>query len=230
VERQYVHGWSGALGREMELLRFGHAGRPVIAFPTSQGRFFQWEDFGLVGTLALRLVGGEVTLWCLDSVDAESWYAEDRPPEARVERHLEYERYVLEEVLPGVSEPPVLAGASFGAFHAVLLCLRHPDRFRGWIAMSGVYDNSRWLDGYTSEETHLTNPLAFLPGLTERHLGPLRAMAPLAVATGSDDPDVRDSVTLAEHLHAKGVDVRLDLWPGLQHDWAYWQRMMDAYL
>lgn len=223
--------WSEALDREMELLRFGHAGQPVVAFPTSMGRFFQWEDFGLVGAMAGRLAAGSLSLWCLDSVDAESWYAEDRPPEARVQRHLQYERYVLDEVLPTLPEPPVLVGPSFGAFHSVLLCLRHPDRFRGWVALSGVYDNSRWLDGWSSDETYLTNPLAFLPDLTdERFLTPLRAMRPAVVATGSDDANVRDSVALAEALRAKGVDVRLDLWPGWQHDWPYWRRMLNDYL
>jgi esterase/lipase superfamily enzyme len=231
MDRGYVRRWSTALGREMELLRFGHAGQPVVAFPTSEGRFFQWEDFGMVGALASRLAAGSLSLWCLDSVDGESWYAEDRSPEARVRRHLEYERYVLDEVLPDLPAPPVLTGPSFGAFHAVLLCLRHPERFRGWIAMSGVFDNSRWLDGYVSDETFMTNPLAFLPGLAEeRSLAPLRAMRPAVVATGSDDPNVRDSVALAEHLRAKGVDVRLDLWPGWQHDWSYWRRMLDEYL
>ncbi len=215
----------------MELLRFGHAGQPVIAFPTSMGRFYQWEDFGLVGALAGRLAAGSIILWCVDSVDDESWYALDRPPEAKVQRHLEYERYLVDELLPAFSEPPLLTGASFGAFHAVLLCLRHPDRFRGWIALSGVYDNSRWLDGYSSAETYFTNPLAFVSGLVdERELARLRALQRTIVATGSDDDNVHDSVALAEQLRAKGVDVRLDLWPGWQHDWPYWRRMLDTYL
>lgn len=231
MEREYVRRWSRPLGREMELLRFGYAGQPVVGFPTSMGRFFQWEDFGLIGSLASRLAAGAVQVWCVDSVDEESWYSRERSPEARVERHLEYERYVIEEVLPDVPAPPVLVGASFGAFHAVVHCLRHPDRFQGWIGLSGVYDNSRWLDGYSSEETYLTNPLAFLPGLTdERYLTPLRAMRPTVVATGSEDDNVRDSVKLADELIARGVDVRLDLWPGWQHDWPYWRRMLDAYL
>ena len=231
MQRDYIRRWSSALGREMELLRFGHGGQPVIAFPTSMGRFYQWEDFGLVGALATRLAAGELALWCVDSVDGESWYAEDRPPAARVARHLEYERYILDEVLPDVPAPPVLAGPSFGAFHAVLFCLRQPERFRGWIGLSGVYDNSRWLDGFHSDETYFTSPLAFVPGLSEeRHLVPLRAMAPRVVATGSDDANVDDSVALAAGLREKGVDVRLDLWPGWQHDWSYWQRMLNEYL
>jgi len=215
----------------MELLRFGHGGPAVVGFPTSQGRFYQWEDFGLVGAVGPELEAGHLRLTCLDSVDEESWYAANRPPAERVRRHLDYERYVLDEVLPEVPGPPVLAGPSFGAFHAVLFCLRHPERFRGWVAMSGVYDNSRWLDGYHDEETYLTNPLAFVPGLTdERYLAPLRAMAPQVLATGGEDANVRDSVRLADELHAIGVNVRLDVMPGWQHDWPYWQSMLRQYL
>ena len=231
MQREYHKDFSRNLGRDMELLHFGGSGRPLLAFPTSMGRFFQWEDFGMIGFLASRLAAGSLSLWCLDSVDGESWYAEGRTPEERVERHLAYERYVLDEVLPDLPEPPLLVGTSFGAFHAVLLCLRHPDRFRGWIGLSGVYDNSRFLDGFNSDETYFTNPVAFLPGLTdERYLAPLRGMELKVVATGTDDPNVRDSVTLAEELKAKSVDVRLDLWPGWQHDWPYWYRMLDQYL
>ena len=113
----------------------------------------------------------------------------------------------------------------------MLTCLRHPDRFRGWVGMSGVYDNSRWLDGYHDQETYLTNPLAFAPGLQEeRDLGPLRAMAPKVIVTGREDPNVKDSVRLAEALRTRGVDVRLDLWEGWAHDWPYWREMMRAYL
>jgi esterase/lipase superfamily enzyme len=231
MDREYTHRWSRALDREMELLKFGYTGQPLLAFPTSGGRFFQWEDFGMVGALAGHLAAGRLQLWCLDSVDAESWYAEDRPPDERVSRHLQYERYVLEELLPQLPDPPILAGTSFGAFHAALFCLRHPDRFRGWIALSGLYDPSRFLDGFHSDETYFTNPLAFLPGLTdESYLGPLRTMAPRVVASGSNDPNVTDSVRLAEELQAKGVEVRLDLWPGWQHDWPYWHRMIGEYV
>src|SRR5205809_3670326 len=124
MHREYVRWWSPALGRDMELLRFGHAGTPVVAFPASMGRFYQWEDFGLVGAIAPEIDEGRVRLWCVDSVDGESWYAGDRPARDRIRRHLEYERYVLDEVLAEVPGMPVLTGPSFGAFHAVLFCLR----------------------------------------------------------------------------------------------------------
>ena len=37
MRRDYHKWYSPELGREMELLVFGHDGLPVIVFPTSQG-------------------------------------------------------------------------------------------------------------------------------------------------------------------------------------------------
>lgn len=46
--RSYHRWFSASLQRDMEVLVFGHAGTRVVAFPTSQGRFFDWEDRGLI--------------------------------------------------------------------------------------------------------------------------------------------------------------------------------------
>ena len=43
MQRDYIKEFSHALGREMEVLHFGHAGRPLLVFPTSMGRFYQWR-------------------------------------------------------------------------------------------------------------------------------------------------------------------------------------------
>ena len=231
MERKYAKEYSHALGRDMELLHFGSGGRTLLVFPTSQGRFYQWEDFGIVGALAPWIDSGGLQLVCVDSVDSESWYARDRHPHDRVERHLQYERYLLDEVMPRVPDKPVAAGASFGALHAVLLAVRHPSRVGGYIALSGAYDTSRWLNGFHDEGTYLTNLLAFLPGLGDpAYLDPLRAQRPQVIATGSDDPNVKESVEVANLLKSKGVDVWLDIWAGWAHDWPYWSEMMRKYL
>ena len=87
MQRSYEKWYSPALGREMELLWFGWSGYPVIAFPTSMGRFFQYEDSGTVAALAHKLEAGQLQLCCVDSVDTESWYNEGVHPAARAPRH-----------------------------------------------------------------------------------------------------------------------------------------------
>ena len=231
MERDYLKDWSGALERDMEVLRFGRAGVPVLALPTSQGRFYQWEDFGLVGAVADRVDAGQLHVWCVDSVDGESWYAKDRHPRQRLERHLQYERYLVDELMPRIAERPIAAGPSFGALHAVLLAVRHPTRVRGFVGLSGAYDTARWLDGYSDEDAYLTNLLAFLPGLDDQaYLGPLQAMNPRVIATGEEDANVADSIKVARLLRERGVSVQLDLWPGWAHDWPYWQDMLRRYI
>ena len=67
----------------MELLIFGHAGARTLVFPTSQGRFYEWEDRGMVAALADHLENGWVQLFCLDSIDGESWYNKGLHPADR---------------------------------------------------------------------------------------------------------------------------------------------------
>ena len=234
MQRDYRKWWSPALERDMELLVFGDGGTPVLVFPTSMGRFYQWEDFGLVGHMAPRIDAGWLQLWCIDSVDSESFYAKDRPPHQRAARELAYERYVLSEVVPAIrsaNEAPFLiaAGASFGATHVAMLVTRHPGVIDKAICLSGAYDVSRWLEG-AGDEAYYLDPLAFLPGLNdERYLGPMRGTE-VIVATGEADPNVDGSKRFASLLQQKGVPAELHLWAGWAHDWPYWKEMVDVFL
>src|SRR6266508_1201843 len=60
VQRDYIKEFSPSLGRDMELLHFGHAGTPLLVFPTSMGRFYQWEDFGLVAGISDYIESGAI--------------------------------------------------------------------------------------------------------------------------------------------------------------------------
>ena len=44
MNREYHKWYSPSLGQNMELRVFGRAGRPYIVFPTSSGRFFDFEN------------------------------------------------------------------------------------------------------------------------------------------------------------------------------------------
>ncbi|MBA2671265.1 MAG: esterase, partial [Gemmatimonadetes bacterium] len=128
----------------MELLTFGHAGARMLVFPTSMGRFFEWEDQGMMRALGEHLDRGWLHVCCVDSVDSESWYAKTRHPAERAFRHQQYERYILDEVIPFTrhrnSNPfQIAAGASFGAYHALNLALRFPGAIDRVIALSGLY-------------------------------------------------------------------------------------------
>ena len=229
--REYIKDWSNALGRDMEALRFGSSGLALLVFPTSMGRFYQWEDFGMINALRDKIDGGLIQLFCVDSIDEQSWYAKNRSARDRVQWHLAYERYILREFSAHFPHPPVTVGSSFGALHALLFVLRHPGRFNGFIGLSGAFDTRNWLDGYFDQDVYYTNPIAFLPGLNDpRYLEPLRGMAKRVIATGAEDRNVDESIRVGTLLREKGVDVTLDIWPGWSHDWPYWMEMMNRYV
>ena len=70
MKREYVKWYSPCLQREMELLVFGDAGSPVLFFPTRMGRFYDYENWGLIKALEEKIVSGKNQLYCLDSIDA----------------------------------------------------------------------------------------------------------------------------------------------------------------
>ena len=73
---------------------------PLLVFPTSMGRYFDYEDRGMIAALAPKIENGGLQIFCADSVDAESWYNKGVHPRQRVLRHMQYERYFLNELLP----------------------------------------------------------------------------------------------------------------------------------
>ncbi len=242
MHREYCRWYSHALERDMELLVFGHAGSRVIVFPTRCGRFHEYEDFGLVNTIADRIEQGWLQLYCVDSVDAESFYCRATSPRNRIDRHKRYERYVLDEVVPfSESKSPgsflMAHGASLGAFHAINIALRNPTIFGKVVAFSGRYDLSvgvddfaDMFDGYFDEDIYFNSPNRFVPNIDDpRLLSALRRMEVL-LTIGQEDPFLQSTRDLAAHLAAKGVPHALHVWHGRAHSKKYWAKMCQLYL
>jgi esterase/lipase superfamily enzyme len=234
--REYHKRYSSRLGREMELLTFGHAGLPVVVFPTSGGRFFEFEDRGMIGSLAERIYGGELQLFCVDSIDRESWYNRAAAPRSRILRHMQYEEYILGEVLPLVrqrnADPQLVAlGCSFGGYHAINIALRHPELFTAALSLSGAYDLTNFLGGYYDQDCYYHLPTHYLPNLTDPELlNRLRRMK-IVLATGWDDQCLRQNQQLDWILNERGIPHQFHVWNALNsHDWPTWQRMVREYL
>jgi esterase/lipase superfamily enzyme len=238
MQRGYHKWFSAALGREMEMLVFGHDGVPVIVFPTSGGRFFEFEDRGMVAAIAGQIEAGQVQLYCVDSVDMESWYNRGVGADWRIARQVQYERYVLNEVLAFARQRNwrqqyVACGCSFGGFHAVNFALRQPSIFSGFLSMSGAFDlqGLGFLHGYHSAEVYFNQPLQFVPNLHDH--GALEQMRrnTYVLATGVHDQCWNDNERLAAVMRAKGIPVRLEVWADpARHDWPWWQRQIQQYL
>jgi len=237
MRRDHFRWYSPSLGRDMEGLLFGHAGAPVLAFPTSMGRFYEYEDFGMVRALERRLEEGWIQLYCVDTVDSESWYNRSAEPHDRAVRYNQYQGYLMDEVLPFIHGQNangflMTTGCSFGAYHAVNLALKHPEVFSRVVAISGRYDLSFLVRDGFDEACYFNSPVAYLPGLSdERYLGPLRDHLQIILCAGASS-DICHQATeeLASVLRDKGLPHTLDIWDEAWHDWPWWLRMTQKHI
>jgi esterase/lipase superfamily enzyme len=225
----------------MELLVFGHGGTRVLVFPTRQGRFFDYENWGLVGALRSGVESGSLQLFCLDSLDSESLYCREMPARDRIARHNQYERYVLDEVVPftaaGNPHPCLVShGCSIGAYHAVNIAFRHPGLFGRVVALSGRYDLTKpagpftdLFGGYYDSDIYFHTPNHFVPNLCEPALiERLRSME-ISLAVGEADPFGDSNRDLSVALWDKGVWHTLDFWEGEAHRARSWREMVQRY-
>ncbi|MBI5670859.1 MAG: esterase family protein [Chloroflexi bacterium] len=235
MNREYHRWYSPALNRDMELLVFGHAGARVLVFPTSRGKFYEWEDRGMMNALRGHLDNGWLQVFCVDSVDAESWYNWWAHPGARAYRHAQYDGYLYNEVLPFTlsknSNPFLITlGASFGAYHAMNFGLKHPDRVDRILALSGLYDIRSFTGGYSDDYVFFNNPMQFIPAEHDEGRLALLRHIDIILATGREDRLIQQARDMSAVLWSKGIGNALREWDGWSHDWPYWQRMVLLYI
>ena len=219
------------------MLVFGHSGISIIVFPTSMGRFFEYEDRGMVGAIRDVIEQGRVQLYCVDSVDSESWYNYGAHPRCRILRHVQFDHYVMNEAIPFVksknsSEKLFVTGCSFGGYHAVNFALKHPEQVDSCISLSGSFDIKPFIAGYYDDDCYFNNPMDFLPNLNnDWYLNLYRNKVGFILATGEWDVCLDANLKLSRLLHSKGVKHWLDVWGDhTKHDWPWWHMMIRKYL
>ncbi len=233
--REY-HKWhSPHLNRDMELIVFGHSGARVIVFPTSEGRFFDWENRKMHEALQQHLDNGWIQLYCVDSVDSESWFNRHVNATDRARRHLQYQDYIIYEVLPFTQTKNdnsfvIATGCSFGAYHSMSIALRFPWHFNRALGMSGVYDVREWTDGYMDDVIAQGSPCEFLRGLhNHEHIEKIKQLE-LIIPIGNDDPLFGNNRWFSDLLWEKGIWHAFREWNGFAHDWPQWYEMIQLYI
>jgi len=181
VNREVAEIWSDAIGAAGTVIRYGHWGRAVLAFPTEQGTVWDFENNGMIGTMAGLLDAGRLKVYCVDSYDAASWSNQELPVEERARRHERYESWIRGDILPWIYQDcrgavdVVTLGCSLGAFHAANFALKRADLFPLAICLSGTYDPAAWNGrGERGTAAYFSNPLDYVRHLHGDHLDWLR--------------------------------------------------------
>ena len=239
------HRWhSPNLGREMALRVYGHWGQPYVVFPCSRGRYFDYEGMGMINAIADHIDRGQIKLFCIDSVDEDSWYNFQVSPAERNASHEAYGRYVVAEVVPFIREHcrspglRVMAnGCSMGALHAVNFFFKHPDVFAGVIALSGLYRLDRTEFGLTAADVpavYFNSPLSYLAGLTDEWYLERYRNRCIIVCAGQgawEEESLEDTRALETICRSKAIPGWFDFWgPDVNHDWPWWYRQMNYFL
>ncbi len=236
--------WSDAIGASGTVLRYGHWGRPVLVFPSEQGKASDFERNGMIGAVGDLVDAGRVKLYCVDSYDAVSWSDKTVDLEERARRHGKYESWIIDQVVPwiiedcgGGSVELATVGCSLGAFHAANFALKRADLFPLALCFSGNYDPSTW-DGWGQRGTaaYFNNPLDYVAHLHGDHLDWLRGRISLLLVCGQGQwedttgalPSTRAFAAL---LAQKELQHELDLWGyDVPHDWPSWRTQFAYHL
>ncbi|HEX9252466.1 MAG TPA: esterase, partial [Ignavibacteriaceae bacterium] len=192
--KEEYHKWhSQFIDREFEMLVFGHAGFPVIIFPTSRARYYQAKDFGLINAAEYLIDTGKIKIYCPDSLDNLSWYNTNIYPADRVKTQIAYEEVILNDVIEFAFQDTGfdkvgLSGCSFGGYHSANIAFRNPDKVRYLFTMGGASNIKRFLDGYYDDNCYFNNPPDYLANLTDDKI--LDAIKKIGIILGTGEFDM----------------------------------------
>ena len=242
MRREHASLFSPAIGAYGGVIVYGHYGRPLLVFPSQEGRSIDYEDRGMIESVRGLIDDGRVKIYCIDSFDSQSWHDEGLPLEERARRHGLYENWILDQVVPwiyqdcaGVTEI-MATGCSFGAYHAANFVLKRSDIFPLAICQSGVYDVGVVGGGERGETVYFNNPMDYVAHLHGDHLEWLRGRANLVLVCGQGQWEdttgaLESTKAFAGLLASKGIKHEVDLWGyDVPHDWPSWRAQFAHHL
>lgn len=221
------------LGRNLDLVVYGSAGKPVVAFPEGGTQCTTWENAGMVELLLPMIEAGDIQLICVESMDGSTWHGANLDDYYRLMNLEGYLDFVTGELLAfvretlGSKELPLLCGAGTGATNAALAFVKHPELFGGLLAMSGNYNirnfavrelNDEWLglsavdvlgravQDEVQKAALIGKPIAFVVGQAE------------------DDAELATQHEMEAACAVLGLDATFEYWgTDVNKDW-YWYK------
>ena len=230
---------SRQLGRTMEYKRYGHAGRPMLVFPTSKGRFFQYEDFGAIGALSAFIEDGRIQSgrWTASTSRPSSpgtwtrrtaWPATTPISTMSARKSCRNSSLEAKASNGGRELKPLLSGCSMGAYHAANFLFHYPELASGVIALSGVYSTRDFFGSALEGGIYYHSPLDYLPGLNdEALLARLRASRMIfCCGQGAwEEPMLIETRELERSCATRKFPPGLTTGaPTSSHDWPWWHR------
>jgi len=240
----YHKEYSQKLGREMEYKVYGHKGKPVLVFPTSNGRFYQYEDAGMINAVSRFINDGKIQIWTVDGIDWETFYSSRNDNHSRITRHEAYFNYINDELIPGIlwtsqennngdSQKIVATGCSMGAYHAANFYFRNPWHIDTVVALSGVYSTDYFFGDYKPVEIYLNSPIDYLKNNNDSYYIDRFRNSNLIFCCGKgayEDFMLEETYKLKCIFGEKGIPAWFDIWGEESvHDWPWWHKQIEYF-
>jgi esterase/lipase superfamily enzyme len=239
MHRDHQRWYSHRLNRDMGVAIYGNYGAPILAFPTSMGDEWEMEGQSMIRTLSPYLEQGRIRIFCINSVNSDSFQNKGVHPFDRSWMQAQYDDYVANEVFPFIDsqcQTPGIGiatlGASLGAYHAANTLFKHPDHVKRCYALSGIYDMRDSMDGLYDDNFYFNNPVDYISNLSDPWYFHHYASCDIRLVTGcgpweNSGPTYR----MSEILRNRGIAHHLDDWgPEGGHEWPYWHHQMWEYV
>ena len=235
MNTQYYRHYSSCLHRDMEYKFYGTEGKALLVFPSQSGRFYDFENNGMLDAIRGFIEDGKVQVYCVDSNDDYSFSQQNADPRQRIEAQESYFLYITTELLSVLPAMPLAVGCSMGAYHALNMSLRRPDLFSGAIGLSGAYDLSLFFGNYMDDLVYANSPLAYLGGMPDDHpYVSLYQKRDWILCCGCGDwehPMQEDSARMQACFNRLHVPAWIDFWGSdVCHDWPWWRKQLPYYL
>ena len=223
----------------MEYKTFGDRGHAMLAFPSQDGRFFDYADQGMIHVLTPWIEAGKVRVICVDGIDWETWSNLTGDPRWRIEQQERYFHYVTDELLPNVrlheGETFMTTGCSMGAMHAAIFFFRRPDLFDTVIALSGLYHAGYGFPWYSDDLTYANSPQDFIRQMPDDHPWlQLYRQRRIVICIGQgrwEDETLASTRQLDTVLCERHVSAWFDYWGyDCDHDWPWWRRQLPYFM
>lgn len=212
------HRWqSPSLGRETSITVYGSEGTPLLAFPGDAGSVTDWENQELIQSLSFQIEHGHNMIFCVESIDQESFFNSEAEPRSRINRYRQYECYIIDEVLPFICKTTgnhfvMAAGIHMGGYHALNLLLKHPDRIQKVISIGGRFQIRQFMGDYFDDNVYFNNPIEYMPNLDDPSLLEEIQSTDIRLIVTPDDPYIELNYMMSDILRSKSIDHIFDYW------------------
>ena len=233
MQIEYIREYSPILDREVEFKRYGYSGKPVLVFPSQDGDCNQYESFGMIDVLSDFIEQGRIQVFCVGSVDLESWSDLNGNPRYRIEMQEKWFEHICYEMVPRIQyiswrSDIIVTGCSMGGAHAGILFFRRPDLFDTLISLSGEFDARMFFGNYMDDLVYNNSVVDFLRDMPWDHpyLDLYRQKnIIICIGQGAWEGELLPSNReLDRILCEKQVPAWFDYWGyDVAHDWPWWR-------